>query len=114
MVGVSGKKFPAIRQHLQKNISEAYNSLDVSFKSFPNDDQSDPEAFKTAIDALPEGSAVTIFTPDSTHFEIAKYAVERGLHVLLTKPATKLLSDHLELLALAEKHGVFVYIEVSS
>jgi D-galacturonate reductase len=30
MVGVSGGKFPAIREHLQKNISEAYNGLDVS------------------------------------------------------------------------------------
>ncbi|OQV03139.1 hypothetical protein CLAIMM_08224 [Cladophialophora immunda] len=111
MVGVSGKKFPAIRAHLQKNIAEAYNGLDVSFTSFPADDQSDPNAFKTAIDALPPGSAVTVFTPDSTHHEIAKYAIERGHHVLITKPATKLLSHHLDLLALAEKHGVFVYVE---
>jgi D-galacturonate reductase len=111
MVGVSGKKFPAIRQHLQKNISEAYNGLDVSFNSFPADDQSDPEAFRAAIDALPRGSAITIFTPDSTHFEIAKYAIERGIHVMITKPATKLLSHHIELIQLAKKHQVLVYIE---
>ena len=111
MVGVSGKKFPSIRQHLQKNIAEAYNGLDVSFKSFPSNDTSDPDAYKTAIDALPKGSAVTIFTPDSTHYNIAKYAIERDNHVLLTKPATKLLSHHLELIALAKEHNVFVYIE---
>ncbi|OAP57510.1 hypothetical protein AYL99_08248 [Fonsecaea erecta] len=111
MVGVSGHKFPAIRAHLQKNISEAYNGLDVSFQSFPPDDQSDPNAFKTAIDALPHGSAVTIFTPDSTHYDIAKYAIERGHHVLVTKPATKLLAHHLDLLVLAEKHKVLVYVE---
>lgn len=111
MVGVSGKKFPAIRAHLQKNISEAYNGLDVSFQSFPSDDTSDPEAYRAAIEALPKGSAVTIFTPDSTHFDIAKYAIERGHHVLVTKPATKLLAHHLELLALAEAQGVFVYVE---
>ena len=73
MVGVSGKKFPAIREHLKKNISEAYNRLDVSFQSFPSDDQSDPEAYKRAIDALPKGSAVTIFTPDSTHYDIQEF-----------------------------------------
>jgi hypothetical protein len=28
---------------------------------------------------------VTIFTPDDTHFEIAMAAVQRGLHVLVTK-----------------------------
>ncbi|KIV80637.1 hypothetical protein PV11_08125 [Exophiala sideris] len=111
MAGVSGQKFPAIRKHLQKNISEAYNGLDVSFKSFPSDDKSDPEAYKAAIDALPKGSAVTIFTPDSTHYDIAKYAIERDNHVLITKPATKLLSHHLELVLLAQKHNVFVYIE---
>lgn len=111
MVGVSGGKFPAIREHLQKNISDAYNGLDVSFKSFPADDQTDPGAFGTAIDALPRGSAITIFTPDSTHFEIAKYAIERGIHVMITKPATKLLSHHVELIQLAQKHQVLVYIE---
>ncbi|KAJ9496934.1 hypothetical protein H2202_007711 [Exophiala xenobiotica] len=111
MAGVSGQKFPAIRQHLQKNISEAYNGLDVSFQSFPADDKFDPNSYKTAIDALPQGSAVTIFTPDSTHYDIAKYAIERGVHVMLTKPATKLLTHHLDLLSLAQKHKVFVYIE---
>jgi len=111
MAGVSGQKFPAIREHLTKNISEVYNHLDVSFDSFPADDRSDPGAFKMAVDALPIGSAVIIFTPDSTHYEIAKYAVERGMHVLVTKPATKLLSHHLDLLALSRKHGVLVYVE---
>ena len=111
MVGVSGKKFPAIREHLKKNISDAYNNIDVSFTSFPNDTTSDPDAYKTAIDALPPGSAVTIFTPDTTHYPIAKYAIEHKHHVLITKPATKLLSDHLSLLELSRKHNVFVYIE---
>lgn len=111
MVGVSGKKFPAIREHLQKNISQVYNKLDVSFTSYPNDNTSDPEAYKTAIDALPPRSAITIFTPDTTHYPVAKYAIERGHHVLLTKPATKLLSHHLELLELSRKHNVFVYVE---
>ena len=111
MVGVSGKKFVPIREHLQKNISDVYNGLDVSFKSYPADDTTDPNAYKTAIDDLSKGSAVTIFTPDSTHFDIAMYAIERGHHVLITKPATKLLEDHLKLVEAARKHGVFVYVE---
>ena len=44
-------------EHLQKNISEAYNSLDVSFEEFPKEGKTDPNAYKTAIDALPKGSA---------------------------------------------------------
>lgn len=71
MVGTSGNKFPAIREHLQKNITEAYNGLDTSFDSFPANDQRDPEAYKQAIDALSPGDAITIFTPDPTHYPIA-------------------------------------------
>ncbi|KAL7772328.1 hypothetical protein CFE70_002286 [Pyrenophora teres f. teres 0-1] len=111
MVGTSGGKFPAIREHLQKNISEAYNGLDVSFDEFPKQGKTDPNAYKEAIDALPKGSAITIFTPDTTHYPIALYAIERGIHVLITKPAVKLLEHHQALLEAAKKHNVFVYIE---
>ncbi len=111
MVGTSGNKFPAIREHLRKNIQEAYNDLDTSFESFPGDDERDPEAYKRAIDALSAGDAVTIFTPDTTHYPIALYAIQRGVHVLLTKPAVKLLKEHLHLMDEGKKHNVLVYVE---
>ncbi|KAF1985194.1 D-galacturonic acid reductase-like protein [Aulographum hederae CBS 113979] len=111
MVGVSGHKYPAIRNHLDKNITQAYNGLDTSFKSYPDDNTSDPEAYKTAIDALQAGDAITIFTPDPTHFPIALYAIERGIHVLITKPAVKTLEEHQILMKAAKEKNVFVYIE---
>lgn len=103
--------------------------MDVSFEEFPKEGKTDPEAYKTAIDTLPKGSAstfspvqrtsiidlltqlVTIFTPDTTHYSIALYAIERGIHVLITKPAVKILEHHQKLLASAKEHNVFVYIE---
>ncbi|KAF2837918.1 D-galacturonic acid reductase [Patellaria atrata CBS 101060] len=111
MVGTNGTKYPAIREHLQKNISGAYNGLDVSFESFPADDKRDPDAYKAAIDALSPGDAITIFTPDTTHYPIALYAIQRKIHVLVTKPAVKELAHHQELLDEAKKHGVVVYVE---
>ena len=74
------------------------------------------------------GEAIIIFTPDSTphleplfrlklikntatHFPIALYAIERGLHVLVTKPATKLLSHHNELIEAAKKNNVVCWVE---
>lgn len=98
-------------QHLKKNISDAYNGMDVSFDSFPADDKVDPNAYKTAIDALSPGDAITIFTPDSTHYPIALYAIERQLHILVTKPAVKHLKQHQRLLEESRKHGVFVFVE---
>ncbi|KAL3417521.1 oxidoreductase family protein [Phlyctema vagabunda] len=111
MVGTSGSKYPAIREHLNKNITQVYNGLDTSFDSYPANDKRDAEAYKTAIDALSPGDAITIFTPDTTHYPIALYAIERKIHVLITKPAVKTLEHHQALLAAAEKAGVFVYIE---
>jgi D-galacturonate reductase len=111
MVGVSGSKFPAIREHLHKNITQVYNNLDTSFKSYPDENAKDPDAYKKAIDELKKGDAITIFTPDPTHYPIALYAIERGIHVMITKPAVKLLEHHLALLEAAQKHGVYVYVE---
>ncbi|KAF4623022.1 hypothetical protein D9613_001951 [Agrocybe pediades] len=111
MVGVNGKKFPAIRQHLEKNIAGAYKDMDVTFEEFPKDGAVDPHSYKSAIDQMKAGEAVIIFTPDSTHFPIAMYAIERGLHVLVTKPATQLLSHHNELIEAARKHNVVCFVE---
>lgn len=46
-----------------------------------------------------------------THYAMARYAIERGLHVLVTKPATQLLSHHLELIELSRKHNVVCFVE---
>ncbi|KAH9982527.1 hypothetical protein BGW80DRAFT_30204 [Lactifluus volemus] len=44
MVGVNGNKFPAIRAYLQENVGQVYKDLDISFHSFPGDNEVDPEA----------------------------------------------------------------------
>lgn len=88
-----------------------YNNLDTSFDSFPANDQKDPDAYKAAIDSLKPGDAISIFTPDPTHFPIARYAIERGIHVLVTKPAVKALKEHQELADLAHAKGVYVFVE---
>jgi hypothetical protein len=47
-------------------------------ETFPADNVTDPKAYLTAIKSFLPGDAVTIFTPDDTHFEIALAAIERG------------------------------------
>lgn len=111
MVGTNGTKFPAIRQHLETNITKVYNGLDTAFESYPANDSKDPDAYKAAIDALKPGDAITIFTPDTTHYPIALYAIERKIHVMITKPAVKTLEHHQSLIEAANKNGVYVYIE---
>ena len=50
--------------------------------------------------------AVLIATPNHLHYEQAKAALERGLHVLLEKPMTLKSSDARELVALAAERGL--------
>jgi D-galacturonate reductase len=113
MAGTNGTKFPGIRAHLKRAIGDRYRGLDVSFASYPADDVGrDPRAYMAALAQLDAGDFVIIFTPDDTHFPIAMAAIERGMHVLVTKPIVKTLAEHRQLAAAAATQGVLVAVEV--
>ncbi|MEO0973149.1 MAG: Gfo/Idh/MocA family oxidoreductase [Pseudomonadota bacterium] len=54
--------------------------------------------------------AVTVVTPTTSHFEIAKTFLEAGRHVLLEKPMTVTVAEADELIALADARGVVLQI----
>lgn len=58
------------------------------------------------------GDIVSIFTPDDTHYAIALAAIERGMHVILTKPPVKTVVEHLSLVKRAREKNVIVVVEV--
>jgi len=53
---------------------------------------------------------VHICTPNFTHFEIAAYAIERGINVVLEKPMTVTVSEAEELVKLARQHKVIAAV----
>lgn len=112
LCGVSGTKFPSIRQHLKRVIEDVYSGINVTMETFPKDDEVDAVSYKAAIQQFQPGDAVTIFTPDDTHFDIALACIEHGLHVLVTKPAVKTLEEHRFLMEAARRKGVLVAVEV--
>jgi len=57
-----------------------------------------------AVDDIFDG--FTIATPAETHFEIAKYLIERGKHVLVEKPLTMTVDEAKKLKNMAEERGV--------
>eukprot|EP01117_Protostelium_nocturnum_P013243 TRINITY_DN4934_c0_g2_i5.p1 TRINITY_DN4934_c0_g2~~TRINITY_DN4934_c0_g2_i5.p1 ORF type:complete len:245 (-),score=96.98 TRINITY_DN4934_c0_g2_i5:76-810(-) len=112
MVGTNGTRYPAIREHLKNKIGNVYKGISVDFESFPADNvESEPKAYLAALDTMKPGDFVTIFTPDDTHFEIAKEAIKRKLHVLVTKPPVKTLEEHRELARLSKENNVLVMVE---
>ena len=112
MVGVNGKKFPGIRQHMEKNIGQVYKDMDLTCETFPADDQVDPQAYKTAVQSFQPGDIAIIFTPDDTHFDIAMECIQRGMHVMVTKPIVQTLAHHQALAKAAAEKGVLIAVEV--
>jgi predicted dehydrogenase len=56
----------------------------------------------------PAIDAVVIATPVSTHYNLAKRALEQGKHVLIEKPMTETSAEAVELIAIAEKRDVVI------
>lgn len=52
--------------------------------------------------------AVTVVVPTSSHFEVAREALERGRHVLIEKPITTTVEQADQLLAIAQRAGTLV------
>ncbi len=67
-----------------------------------------------AVESLEEFAelvdAATIATPTSTHFEIAKFLLERGKHVLVEKPITETTADARALSQLAQERGLVLQV----
>mmetsp|Transcript_25779 Transcript_25779/g.31608 ORF Transcript_25779/g.31608 Transcript_25779/m.31608 type:complete len:424 (+) Transcript_25779:38-1309(+) len=112
MVGVNGTKFPGIRNHMQKCIGDVYDDMDLRCDTYPSDESVDPKAYLTAIETYKRGDVAVIFTPDDTHYEIALACIQKGLHVMVTKPICQTLKEHLSLSAAAKQAGVLVGVEV--
>ena len=62
------------------------------------------EAFANEVDAA------TISTPTPTHFEIARYLLERGKHLLVEKPITENTADARSLSELAHARGCVLQV----
>lgn len=58
----------------------------------------------------PQVDAVSLATPVSTHYPLAKAALEAGKHVLVEKPMTQTAAQATELIALAKKRGLTLMV----
>jgi len=61
---------------------------------------------------MKKGDIASIFTPDDTHFKIAKAVLSKGIHLMITKPVVKTLKEHQELVKIARKNGCLMMVEV--
>jgi predicted dehydrogenase len=68
------------------------------------------KAFASLDEAIEQGGAVDIVTPNSTHFDIARKAIMNGKHVFIEKPVTTTLKEAKQLQNLVREAGVVFQI----
>ncbi len=66
--------------------------------------------FSTLDDLLANVDAVSVATVTSQHFEVARRALNAGVHVLIEKPITQTVAEADELIALAKAKGCIIQV----
>ncbi len=68
------------------------------------------KSFISILELLQNVMAVSIATPTVTHFEIAKLAIECGVHIFIEKPITHTTDEAKTLVELAKQKGVTIQV----
>lgn len=84
------------------------NSLKRAQKMYPHieTDKDCEDIFSS-----PHIDAVAVITPVSTHFELAKKALENGKHIFVEKPFTATVAQAEKLIELAEKKNLIIMVD---
>lgn len=84
------------------------SALDRAGKAYPSIDRTSD--FRDLLSAT-DIDAVAIVTPVSTHFELAKSALQNGKHVFIEKPFTANSSQAEELVELADRKNLRIMVD---
>jgi predicted dehydrogenase len=87
-----------LSENMLKKAKKTYPALEVS---------TDPDAILKS----PTIDAVAVITPVSTHFDLARRALENGKHVFVEKPFTATAAQAEELIELAAKKNLTIMVD---
>jgi len=96
---------PRFRDHFPGHTFEAHPGLtDDPHKSYP-------DMYKRVIERMLKHQLVVVATPETTHNEIIRFALEHDQHVLAVKPLVMTHKDAVAIEKLAHDRGLFVGVE---
>ncbi|MCK5794442.1 MAG: Gfo/Idh/MocA family oxidoreductase, partial [Anaerolineales bacterium] len=97
----------------EPTFSEAFPGL--SFTPYPPldtpADQSFPGIYREVINSMPKGSLVVVAVPDQLHYDVIRFALDSGQHVLTVKPLVLTYSEAVVIEKIALEKGLFVGVE---
>ena len=86
-----------------------------SFEAFPAltepPEKAFPDMYRRVVEKLPPRQLVVVATPETTHYEIIRFALEHDQHVLAVKPLVLTYAHAVEIEKLARGRGLFVGVE---
>lgn len=97
LCGFNGERTFRAAESLCTWIQSQFKNMKADFDMcFPAKSMSGTHkrAWEQAIDFMTRGSCVCIYTPDSPHFDIAMYALKKGMHVFIAKPIVLSCKEH--------------------
>ncbi len=94
-----GNKNVRVKWVIDKDIKNTNLSLNKSIKVSTD--------FRDVVGDI---DAASIVTPTNTHYEIARYLLDNGIHILLEKPMTETLLQAKKLNSLAQRKNVCLQI----
>ncbi|MBN2381908.1 Gfo/Idh/MocA family oxidoreductase [bacterium] len=68
------------------------------------------EIFDDFQELIGRVEAISIATPTETHYELARYFLEHGVHVLLEKPIARTIAEAENLVQLSREQGILLQI----
>jgi D-galactose 1-dehydrogenase len=90
-------------------LSDAFELIGVASPHHQLDGMPSFGELPALLHAVPEVEAVALCTTPQVRYELARYALERGRHVLLEKPPGVTVSEVLALVDLAKQRGVGLF-----
>jgi D-galactose 1-dehydrogenase len=90
-------------------LSDAFELIAVASPHHQLDGMPSFGDLPALLQAVPEVEAVALCTTPQVRYELARYALERGRHVLLEKPPGVTVSEVLALIDLAKQRGVGLF-----
>tara|TARA_Y100001970_G_C14197719_1_gene839151 strand:- start:982 stop:1971 length:990 start_codon:yes stop_codon:yes gene_type:complete len=90
------------------NIVGAYDVNNEQLDVIKN--KYDITIFNNINELLKQCDAVSIATPTTTHFDIAKKAMHNNCHVLIEKPITKNIQEAQDLVQIAEEKNLIIQV----
>jgi predicted dehydrogenase len=111
-VGSLGKEHARLYAELARaGVAEFTGVYDVNIEAARlQAAQHGVRAYASIEEAGDAADALSVVTPTTTHYELAKALLARGKHLLVEKPMTSTAAQAAELVSLAQTHGAVLQV----